>query len=88
MSAFPSAHEIAHALGGKSIGPALGEAACHAEEALRALVRMTLRLDAADLAVTGEAADIIEAVADLSSGLTRLADQYSQAEAARRSAAA
>ena len=83
MSALPSARELAHALGGKSIGPALGEAACHAEEAFRALVRMALRLDAADLAVTKDVADIIEAVGEISSGLTRLAD-----EAARRRPAA
>jgi hypothetical protein len=70
-----------------TVGPALGEAACHAEEAFRALVRMALRLDGADIVVTEEVGQVIEAVADMSAGLLQLADDFGRAQVARRRAA-
>lgn len=68
------------------VGPALGEAACHAEDAWRSLVRMALVLDSVDLAVTPELAGLIEDVADVSAGFIQLADDFGHAETARRQA--
>jgi hypothetical protein len=67
------------------IGPALGSAACEAENAFRALARMSLWLDSAGLEVTEEVAAVIADVADIATGMTALADQIGRAEVERRS---
>ena len=65
------------------IGPALGEAACHAEDASRALIRMAIRLDLAGLEITDEVAEVVETVADLSAAMLQLADDFGHVEISR-----
>jgi hypothetical protein len=68
------------------IGPAIASAACEAENAFRAMARMTLHLDAAHLEVTDEVAEVIADVADIASGLIVLADGIGSAAVERRAA--
>lgn len=67
-------------------GAALGEAACHAQDAYLALARAVVRLDLAGIEFDEDGADIVDAVGDIADFLRELADEYAHAEVRRGAA--
>jgi hypothetical protein len=67
--------------------PLIGQAACEADSAFRALVRMVILLDDAGIQFDDAGADVIDAVLDMAEWMGEFADRCGRAEVARRAAA-